>query len=279
MSANLGISEQERTAIAEGISHLLADTYTLYLKTHKFHWNVTGPMFQTLHLMFEISLQNNRIIDEGIYDSVGGVIGSLRTHADEIYNQLPDDAYRRSMRQIMLRMVSLEGMEYASRRALLSELSYPDAAENHRVQTIIELLCKERLIVKKSNEAEEDYVEPAHDALLWGWSTLWEWINDFGKEHILMRDRVAAAVSEWQREGKGAYGLWREERKLAELKDLLAERDLWPNKEEIAFAEACLEAHEHVRRKEEEIQREKQQLMLEKMEAEKQQLLFEKKAS
>lgn len=53
MSANLGISEQERTAIAEGISHLLADTYTLYLKTHKFHWNVTGPMFQTLHLMFE----------------------------------------------------------------------------------------------------------------------------------------------------------------------------------------------------------------------------------
>lgn len=50
---NVGISEKDRKAIAEGLAHLLADTYTLYLKTHNFHWNVKGPMFQTLHLMFE----------------------------------------------------------------------------------------------------------------------------------------------------------------------------------------------------------------------------------
>ena len=50
---NIGIAEHDRQAIAEGLSRLLADTYTLYLKTHNFHWNVTGPMFQTLHLMFE----------------------------------------------------------------------------------------------------------------------------------------------------------------------------------------------------------------------------------
>ncbi|KAI9132990.1 Dps family protein [Acaryochloris sp. CCMEE 5410] len=50
---NIGISENDRQHIAEGLSRLLADTYTLYLKTHNFHWNVTGPMFQTLHLMFE----------------------------------------------------------------------------------------------------------------------------------------------------------------------------------------------------------------------------------
>ena len=50
---DIGIKEQDRKAIAEGLSHLLADTYTLYLKTHYFHWNVTGPMFNTLHLMFE----------------------------------------------------------------------------------------------------------------------------------------------------------------------------------------------------------------------------------
>jgi len=48
-----GISEKDRKAIADGLSRLLADTYTLYLKTHNFHWNVKGPMFQTLHLMFE----------------------------------------------------------------------------------------------------------------------------------------------------------------------------------------------------------------------------------
>ena len=50
---NIGISETDRREIADGLSRLLADTYTLYLKTHNFHWNVTGAMFQTLHLMFE----------------------------------------------------------------------------------------------------------------------------------------------------------------------------------------------------------------------------------
>ena len=47
-----GISTKDRAAIANGLSRLLADTYVLYLKTHSFHWNVEGPMFQTLHLMF-----------------------------------------------------------------------------------------------------------------------------------------------------------------------------------------------------------------------------------
>ena len=50
---DIGIPDAEREAIAEGISRVLADTYTLYLKTHNFHWNVEGPMFNTLHLMFE----------------------------------------------------------------------------------------------------------------------------------------------------------------------------------------------------------------------------------
>jgi starvation-inducible DNA-binding protein len=53
MQIDIGIEENDRKDIAEGLSRLLADTYTLYLKTHNFHWNVTGPMFQTLHLMFE----------------------------------------------------------------------------------------------------------------------------------------------------------------------------------------------------------------------------------
>ncbi|MCF8483398.1 MAG: DNA starvation/stationary phase protection protein [Rhodospirillum sp.] len=53
MSIDIGIADDKRQAIAEGLSRLLADTYTLYLKTHNFHWNVTGPMFNTLHLMFE----------------------------------------------------------------------------------------------------------------------------------------------------------------------------------------------------------------------------------
>ncbi len=53
MNINTGINEGDRKQIAEGLSRLLADSYTLYLKTHNFHWNVTGPMFATLHTMFE----------------------------------------------------------------------------------------------------------------------------------------------------------------------------------------------------------------------------------
>ena len=53
MNIDIGINEKDRSEIAIGLSKLLADSYSLYLKTHNFHWNVTGPMFQTLHLMFE----------------------------------------------------------------------------------------------------------------------------------------------------------------------------------------------------------------------------------
>ncbi len=53
MNIDIGIDVKQREEIAQGLSRVLADTYTLYLKTHNFHWNVTGPMFQTLHLMFE----------------------------------------------------------------------------------------------------------------------------------------------------------------------------------------------------------------------------------
>ena len=50
---DIGIKKQDRIAIAEGLQRLLADSYTLYLQTHNFHWNVTGRMFSTLHAMFE----------------------------------------------------------------------------------------------------------------------------------------------------------------------------------------------------------------------------------
>ncbi len=53
MQIDIGIAEANRKEIAEGLGRLLADSYTLYLKTHNFHWNVTGPMFNTLHAMFE----------------------------------------------------------------------------------------------------------------------------------------------------------------------------------------------------------------------------------
>jgi starvation-inducible DNA-binding protein len=52
LKIDIGIARKDREVIAEGLSHLLADSYTLYLQSHNFHWNVTGPMFQTLHVLF-----------------------------------------------------------------------------------------------------------------------------------------------------------------------------------------------------------------------------------
>jgi starvation-inducible DNA-binding protein len=80
---NIGIEEKDRREIADGLSRLLADTYTLYLKTHYFHWNVTGPMFQTLHLMFEE--QYNELWRAG--DTIAERIRALGFFAPGSYKQ------------------------------------------------------------------------------------------------------------------------------------------------------------------------------------------------
>ena len=78
---DIGISEHDRKDIAKGLSHFLADSYTLYLKTHNFHWNVTGPMFNTLHLMFEGQYNELALA----VDSIAERIRSLGHHAPGSY--------------------------------------------------------------------------------------------------------------------------------------------------------------------------------------------------
>ncbi|MDX9730131.1 MAG: Dps family protein [Bdellovibrionales bacterium] len=85
MSANIniGISEEDRKELAQGLSRLLADTYTLYLKTHNYHWNVTGPMFQTLHLMFETQYNELALA----VDTIAERIRALGVYAPGTYSQ------------------------------------------------------------------------------------------------------------------------------------------------------------------------------------------------
>jgi starvation-inducible DNA-binding protein len=83
---DIGIKEQDRKAIAEGLSHLLADTYSLYLKTHYFHWNVTGPMFNTLHLMFETQYNELWLAT----DLIAERIRSLDVFAPGTYSQFAE---------------------------------------------------------------------------------------------------------------------------------------------------------------------------------------------
>lgn len=83
MKIDIGIPEEHRQKIAKELSRLLADTYTLYLKTHNYHWNVTGPMFQTLHLMFE---QHYTELAMAV-DLVAERIRALGEHAPGSYTQ------------------------------------------------------------------------------------------------------------------------------------------------------------------------------------------------
>jgi starvation-inducible DNA-binding protein len=117
MPINIGIPEAERHEIAEGLSRLLADTYTLYLKTHNFHWNVTGPMFQTLHLMFE--QQYTELADA--VDAIAERIRSLGFPAPGSYKQF---AALTSIKEVdtvppaeeMIRLL-VEGQETVARTA------------------------------------------------------------------------------------------------------------------------------------------------------------------
>lgn len=78
-----GLSAKDREKISEGLSRLLADTYTLYLKTHNFHWNVTGPMFNTLHLMFEQQYNELALA----VDAIAERIRALGVYAPGSYKQ------------------------------------------------------------------------------------------------------------------------------------------------------------------------------------------------
>lgn len=83
MEINIGIKETERKAIAGELSKLLADSYTLYLKTHNFHWNVTGPMFQTLHLLFEQQYKELAVA----VDDIAETIRALGIYAPATYTE------------------------------------------------------------------------------------------------------------------------------------------------------------------------------------------------
>jgi len=115
---NIGIGEQDRAAIAQGLSRLLADTYTLYLTTHNFHWNVTGPMFNTLHAMFMAQYTElwNAV------DPVAERIRSLGHPAPGSYAQFgklssPKDAPSSPPKALQMVRILVEGHEAVARTA------------------------------------------------------------------------------------------------------------------------------------------------------------------
>ncbi|MBV7335489.1 WD40 repeat domain-containing protein [Chloroflexi bacterium TSY] len=168
-----------------------------------------------------------RALTQEDYDDLGGVIGSLRTRADEEYDKLSDDAHRETMQRVMLRMVAVEGGELARRRVPLVELEYPKATENKRVKEIIDRLIEARLLVRDRTEAgsaeeAEVYVEPAHDALVRAWDRLLRWKQGF-EEYLSLQRTLAAAADGWASEGSNAKSglLWNNNPRLPQLQEIL----------------------------------------------------------
>ncbi len=114
---DIGIAAQDRTAIAEGLSRVLADSYTLYLKTHNYHWNVTGPMFNTLHLMFEQQYTELALAVDQIAERIRALghraPGSYREYA--ALTVIPEDTGEADAETMIRRL--LEGQEALVRTA------------------------------------------------------------------------------------------------------------------------------------------------------------------
>ena len=143
LSVNIGIDDKHREAIANGLSKMLADTYTLYLKTHNFHWNVTGPMFQTLHLMFETHYNELALA----VDLVAERIRALGFPAPGTYKQfvalssIPEDDGIPKAEAMITRLV--EGHEAAARAVFVT-------AEEANDQPTCDLLTQRMQVHEKT---------------------------------------------------------------------------------------------------------------------------------
>ena len=121
------------------------------------------------------------------------------------------------MQGIMLRMISLEGGEWARRRMSKTELVFQDLEETKRAEAVVSLLEKERLLVSNKDREGNVYVEPAHEELIRGWGRLREWVDDFGPENLLLLRNITRATSSWE---KKEGGLWHDNPRLFEALDL-----------------------------------------------------------
>ena len=146
MDINVGISNENREQIAAGLSNLLADSYTLYLKTHNFHWNVEGPQFNTLHLMFE---QQYTELAQAV-DEIAERIRALGVKAPGSYSEFAkltsiDEAQGAESAEEMIRQLAL-GQEAVVRTA---RAAFP-AADDANDEPTADLLTQRMQIHEKN---------------------------------------------------------------------------------------------------------------------------------
>jgi WD40 repeat protein len=206
--------------------------------------------------------RSDRAITQADYEQLGGVTRSLTQRADFEYNKLVklDPAYAQIIKNVMLRMVTVDVGELARRRVMMSELEYP-SGKNERVQEVIRQFTEARLLVKGQDREGNCYVEPAHDALVRGWLHLLVWKQQEQGSLILQRRLTPAAIEWnsrqpttfhwsanprnwfkqfWDRQKQAKY-LWHTDPRLDLLKQVLDSTDNWFNQVEAEFVRRSLQ--------------------------------------
>lgn len=175
----------------------------------------------------------DRAILEADYQNMGGVVRSLTQRADQEYEALvqQNSDYAHTICHVMLRMVALGSGEVTRRRVPLSELVYP-GAENERAKTVIARFSAARLLVEGQDLAGQPYVEPAHDALVSGWTRLLTWQRE--EENLLLQRRLTPAALDWHRAQKARF-LWNSDPRLEILHQVLKLPHHWLNQVETEF--------------------------------------------
>ena len=160
MKINIGISDQDRKQLTEGLSHFLADTYTLYLKTQNFHWNVTGPLFESLHLLFEKQYQDLASASDEIAERIRELgFPTLATFAD--FQRLS------SIRETMgvptaAQMVAL--LVDGNEKCIHTARGMLDVAERSQEQPTIDLIARRMHIHEKNAWMLRSHLETGESA-------------------------------------------------------------------------------------------------------------------
>lgn len=192
-----------------------------------------------LYRLYIESGRQDRALHVDDYKDMRGVVGALRTRADKFYQDYNlQPQYQETIRKIMLRLVSFEIGELAGKRVLMEELVFSEK-EKDRVKTIIDQLLAARLLMKGMGTNNQVYIEPAHDALINAWATLWDWIRSYGEDRILLQNRLSEAAKDYAANKDKSY-LWRDNPRLALFKQELKSSKYLLNESEKSFIKASI---------------------------------------